>query len=141
MDDLLKVDLTAVLQFVNTIIALVVVNFVILRPIRAQLKARKDIVDGFTAEIDAFNDKAKTKLNSYEQALAETRTQAAKEREEMRSEAMRKEADMIAEAHRNSQDFLDSFRTRMAQEAKEATDALRDRATHFADMAIDKLLN
>lgn len=140
MGDLLKVDITVFIQFINTIIALLVINFVLLRPIRAQIKKRKDLTDGITAEINAFNEQAKTKLTSYEHALADTRTAAAKEREEMRAEAMRREADMIAEAHKNSHDFLDSFRTRMAQEAQDAADSLRAQAPRFAELAIDKLL-
>ena len=141
MDNMITIDQTVLIQMINTIIALLLANFLLIRPIRKQIKARRDITNGLGADIDRFTYETSSKLADYEQSLAETRAAAVREREQVRSDAMKKEEELIAEAHKKSTDFLDDFRKRTAAEADEARQYLREKADHFANMAIDRLLN
>lgn len=141
MGNMIDIDVTALIQFVNTIIALLVANFLLIRPIRRQIKARRDITSGLAAEIGRFTHETSSKLAEYEHALAEARTAAVHEREQVRADAMRKEEELIAEAHAKSNDFLADFRKRTAAEADEARQHLRQKADYFANLAIDRLLN
>lgn len=141
MDNMITVDHTALIQLVNTVIALLLANFLLISPIRKQIKARREITGGLSAEIDRFTHETSSKLADYEQSLAETRAAAVREREQVRADARQKEEELIAEAYKKSTDFLDDFRKRTAAEAEEARQHLREKADFFANMAIDRLLN
>ena len=100
---MIDIDITAVIQFVNFLITLVVLNFLLITPIRKILQQRQEHLDQLQGVVVISNEKSEEKLEKYNSSLAEIRKEAAARREVLRAEAINKEREInenaLSEAH------------------------------------------
>ncbi len=140
MGNLISFDQTFFIQLVNFLITLVVLNFLLIRPVRNQIAARKTLTEGYAADAARFAQEADVKLRSYEEALSAARVEAGKSRELAKKEGLREEQDLLAAAQADAQRFLQSSRSDVARQMKEAGDALAARVDSLAASAVSKIL-
>ena len=100
---MIDIDITAVIQFVNFLITLVVLNFLLITPIRKILQQRQEHLDQLQGVVVISNEESEEKLEKYNSSLAEIRKEAAARREVLRAEAINKEREInenaLSEAH------------------------------------------
>lgn len=140
MGNLIAFDNTFLIQLANFLITLVVLNFLLIKPVREQIAARKALTDGQAADITRFTQTAETKLVGYEETLSVARTEAAKTREAAKEDGRKRERELLAAAQADAQTFLQAARADTAREMKAAGDALAARVDTFATQAISKIL-
>jgi F-type H+-transporting ATPase subunit b len=137
---MMNLDHTLLIQLVNFLIAMVVLNWVLIKPVRNQIAARKAIVAGYEESIDKFTADAAAKISNYESSLAEARTQASLAREALKAEGAVAEQNLVRAAHDEAQAYLQTSREQVAKDAKAATDALLSQVNVFAAKAMNKIL-
>ena len=140
MDNMIDIDVTIVVQLVNFLIALVALNYFLIKPVREQIAARKELTAGYAGDIETFTTEANEKLAGYESALAEARSQAASSRDAIKAEGLSRQHDVLEQAQNQAQTFLLSSREQTAKDAKAATKALLSQVNVFADKAMKKIL-
>lgn len=140
MGNMINIDITIVVQLVNFLIAVVALNYILIKPVREQIAARKDLTSGYASDIETFTADANQKLAGYESALAEARSQASSSREAIKAEGLARQQDVLEQAQNEAQAFLLSSREQTARDAKAATDALLSQVNVFADKAMKKIL-
>ena len=100
---MIDIDITAVIQFVNFLITLVVLNFLLITPIRKILQQRHEHLDQLQGVVVISNEESEEKLEKYNSSLVEIRKEAAAKREALRAEAISKEREInenaLSEAH------------------------------------------
>lgn len=100
---MIDIDITAVIQFVNFLITLVVLNFLLITPIRKILQQRQEHLDQLQGVVVISNEESEEKLEKYNSSLVEIRKEAAAKREALRAEAISKEREInenaLSEAH------------------------------------------
>ena len=84
---MIDLNATFFVQFVNFFLILILLNVVLIGPIRRILKKRADFVSSQMHSIEQFTTSAATKLADYEKALAEARQQAVAARIALKEEA------------------------------------------------------
>ncbi len=136
----INLDITLVIQIVNFIIALIVLNFVLIRPIRGILKQRRDLVDGMIADAGKFNEDAASRLKRYEAELDAARALAAEQRDAVRQQGVQTEQAILEEAQNEAQSFLQKSRKEVAQESEDAIRELRGKVNRFAGNVLAKVL-
>ena len=134
------VNITLVIQFVNFIVTIVVLDFLLIRPIRAIVKKRRDLASGMLSDAEQFTAEAAGKLESYETALAKAREDAAKAREERKNEAVSREAELLQTAQRDAQDFLHTSREETRASVASAMTDMEKRLPELANLAVSRLL-
>ena len=104
---MIDIDITAVIQFVNFLITLVVLNFLLITPIRKILQQRQEHLDQLQGVVVISNEESEEKLEKYNNSLVEIRKEAAAKREVLRAEAISKEREInetaLSEAHARMQ--------------------------------------
>ena len=140
MDNMIDLDSTLLIQLVNFLVTLVVLNFLLIRPVREQISARGKLVEGYASDIEHFTAEADGRLKNYEAALAEARAQAGQAREALKQEGIAREQELVAAAHQDARVFLQNARADVAREAKAASDALLARVDEFAKKSLSKIL-
>ena len=60
---MLDLNITLLFQLANFFIALIVLNILLIRPVREIIKKRNGLMDDLAGEADAFNAEATEKLN------------------------------------------------------------------------------
>ncbi|TVM17582.1 hypothetical protein DPQ33_08005 [Oceanidesulfovibrio indonesiensis] len=137
---MIDLDITVVVQLINFLITLVVLNYLLVKPIRAKMKERADSIDAMTAEVEKFNEQAENKLQNYEEALAEARKAGTGERIKMKEAGEAEQDSILAAAQETAQDDLTKARSEIESQTKVALEKLRSQVDAMAAKAADKVL-
>lgn len=141
MGDMISIDPVILgIQLVNFIVTIIVLNYLLIRPVRAQIAARNSLIGGYAAQVEQFTTDAAKKLSDYEAALAAARTDATTAREALKAEGQAREQSLLAEAQADAQSFIQKEKIRTATDAKAAMDSLLAQVDVFAGKAVAKIL-
>lgn len=139
MEDMIKLDSTILIQFINFVVTIVFLNYLLIKPVREQIATRNNLIEGYTNEIASFTESASQKIASYEAALTQARSSAIQAREAVKAEAVTEEQKIIAKAQAEAQAFIAQSRERVAKESQQATQVLLSRVDDFAAKAMNKI--
>jgi F-type H+-transporting ATPase subunit b len=140
MDNMIRLDWTIFIQMANFLITLVVLNYLLIKPVREQIAARKALTSGYAADIEAFSSKASEKLSGYEAALAEARVQAGEARENIKAQGAAQEQEILHAAHTDAHAYLQSSRAQTAKEVQAAMKTLLSQVNDLAAKAGPRIL-
>lgn len=137
---MIELNMTFWIQLVNFLVTLVVLNWLLVRPIREAIKKRGETMAALANEAQDFSGKAREKLDGYEEALAEARRQAGESRDQMKLEGQQEEKAIVDEAQQLAQSKLSEARQDIAGQRESAMSALRARVQPMAEQAAAKIL-
>lgn len=137
---MIDVDITLLIQLVNFFITLVVLHYVLITPVREQLKKRRATVDGLSEEIGEFLNKADEQFASYEYALRGARERAALLRTEARENAEEIGLEILGQAGKDAQATMHAAQTALRDEVQKTRNILNKDMQAYTNAAIDKLL-
>ncbi len=137
---MIELNVTLWIQLANFIITLVVLNVLLIRPVRDMIRQRKETFDGMEREIADFTDRAGTELAAYEETLRKAREDAAEVRKAARAEADAQGRTLLAEADLDARESLRRSQADVRADAEQAAQSLRERVGDFAQAAVDRLL-
>ena len=140
MENMIDIDYTIFIQLVNFLVTIVVLNFLLIKPVRDQISARNSLLLGYANEATSFAEKADAKLSQYEAALAEARALAGQARDALKAEGLAQEQHILSDSHAEAQAFLNASREQIAQESKAAMKTLLSQVDTFAAKAMGKIL-
>lgn len=137
---MVDLNITLLIQIVNFIFALIVLNYLLIRPIRTILKQRRDLVDGLVAEAGKFNEESSKRLKTYEAELDAARVLAVEQREAVKQQGLESELTILEGAQNEAQSFLQKNRKEVEQEAASAMNALRGQVNALAGKVVARVL-
>lgn len=137
---MVDVNITLAIQFVNFVIALLILNFVLIKPIRGILKKRRDIVDGLVGDTEKHSGEAAARIRRYEADLDSARASAADQRESIKQQGLDAEHGILADAQNEAQVHLQKSRREVEQEVAAAMRVLRGQVDALAGKVVAKVL-
>jgi F-type H+-transporting ATPase subunit b len=137
---MIDLNITFVVQFINFLIILFVLNFILFRPIRGIIKKRTDLMADQLNAIERFTTQAKSKMGNYESSLNEARVQGKDIRGQYREEGYVVEKGMVEAASSEAAANLGTARERIAKEKQSAQGALSGKVEQYAQLATAKIL-
>lgn len=140
MENMLTIDHTLLIQLANFLVTLVVLNYLLIKPIREQIAKRDALTAEYADSIEQFTSAASQKLADYESSLAEARSRASLARESLKAEGAAAEQEVILAAQQKAQAFLRSSREQTAKEAQAAMNSLLSQVKGFAETAMNKII-
>ncbi len=140
MGNMMDLDYTVLIQLMNFLVTIVVLHYLLIKPVRRQIAARKELVAGLTAEIDIFAQETDRKLTDFEAALAEARAQATIARDALKTDGLSTEQAVMDKAQADAQAFLQDSRERVAREMKDVEAALFAQVDAYAEAAASRIL-
>jgi F-type H+-transporting ATPase subunit b len=141
MGNIISLDITVFIQLANFLITIVVLNILLIRPVRRQIAERAELTAGYVAEIERFNKEAEDRLSAYEGAQAEARARAVAARERLKAEGRAGELEILGRAQAEARDFLLSSREDVARQSKAAMQTLEKQVSAFAAGAVARILD
>lgn len=136
----IELNITALVQIINFLIALIVVNFLIVKPIRGVLKQRRDMLNGFVGDAERFKKEAATRLERYQEELDEARAAAAADKEAVKQKGLDEEQRILADAQSRAQSSLAEAKARLAGEVESAKRELRGKVNAMAGKIVSRVL-
>ncbi|MFK4764010.1 ATP synthase F0 subunit B [Desulfobaculum sp. SPO524] len=137
---MIDLDITFFIQFVNFVVTLVVLNFLLVRPIREIIKKRNDRMAGYLEDAEGFNETAEQKLKNYSAALDEARRNGVDIRSNLREEGVAEEKGIIEAANGKAATALKAERDAVAAEVKSCMDDLKAQVDGMAGKVVAKVL-
>ena len=137
---MLDINITAIIQVVNFFIAIIVLNYLLIRPVRDIIKQRKAKVGDMLSSAEAFTNSANEQLADYQSSMSRARQEAALARADARTDALREQQALVAEANKRAQEQLAQAKESLLKEMENARTALTKQVKPLAAKAVDKVL-
>jgi len=137
---MIDLNATFFVQFVNFVLILILLNVVLIKPIRRIIKKRADFFASQMHTIEQFTGTADGKLADYEKALDAARQQAVAERLAMKDEAQVKEKTLLDAAAAEAAQKVQAARADIASQSATAQQALAGDVADLAAKAVSKVL-
>ena len=137
---MLDFNITAIIQAVNFFIAVVVLNCLLIRPVRDIIKQRKAKMGDMLASAESFASAADDQLADYRSSLNRSRQEAALARANARADALREQQTLVAEANKRAQEQLARAKESLQQETQNARAALAARVKPLAAKAVARMI-
>lgn len=133
-------DISALIQIANFLCLILILDFVLYKPIRGILKLRKEKFDGLKGKIVELDEEVGLKDASFREAVKEARAQGMKAKDEVISEATAEEKRIIEEINKKAQAELSAVKSRIAADAESARASLKKEVETFAYAICEKIL-
>lgn len=137
---MLDLNITLLFQLANFLIALIVLNDLLIRPIRQIIRRRREVMDGMRGEAENFEEDAVKRLENYEAALVEARRDAARQCDAGRAAGAAEQQQIVGEAQKKAQEILAQTRRELEAEARETLAALRGQVAALSARTAEKVL-
>ena len=129
---MVDLNITLWIQLANFLVTLVVLNYLLISPIRKIIRKRKDNVEGLIGEIEAFTAEKQQLLDEYESELRKAREAAAIYRKER--------ARIFDAASKDAQSEVRTTQAAVRADAGVTRRALQAKMHEFTEAAMAKLL-
>lgn len=137
---MLDLNITLVFQLINFFIAIFFLNWLLIRPVRENIRKRNDLMDGLASEADKFHQEAVARLEAYEAELAKARKEAGLTREEGKNAGLAELEAIIGTAQQSAKDLLEQNRATLASQADQALSELRNGIDDFSTAIGKKIM-
>jgi len=139
-DGMLDINITSIIQVVNFFIAVIVLNCLLIRPVRDIIRQRKAKMDDILASAEAFAGAASEQLAEYQNSLNRTRQEAALERAGARADALSEQQALVTEAGKRAQEQIAQTKASLLAEMQKARTSLAKQVKPLAAKAVSKML-
>lgn len=137
---MIDLDITLAIQSINFLITLVVLHYLLIKPVREQLKLRRATVKGLEDEVNTFVASANEQLRAYEETLGHARESASRLRAEAREAAEADGLVVLGQASQDAQATMQAAQAATRVEVAKTRDTLIGNISTFTDAALTKLL-
>ncbi len=138
---MISLDITLFIQMINFIVTLVLINFLLVSPVRRIIQKRKQLMQSQKAEADSLFSDTDKLLADYEARLQSARQAAIARRNEQQEKTHQEEQTLLSQALSEAEAYLRNARAELKNEAQTAREKLKADVDGLATMAVAKVLN
>ncbi len=137
---MVEVNGSMLIQMVNFLATMLILNFLLFRPIRRIISERKEKVARSEAEIERLRLGSQEKLSMFQARLDQARAEGAEKRLAARKVAQDEERGLLDQVTKEMEATLRRARAEITADAAKASEALRARSEVFASAVAEKIL-
>jgi F-type H+-transporting ATPase subunit b len=139
---MVSIDINASLfwQIANFLVLLLVLNYLLYKPIRGILRQRAEKVAQLSSDITSSQEGVKARQKEMEVELAEARADGAASRDEMKAEGHLKEREIIEAATKEMEAAVAKVREQITAEIGQAREQLKGQVQSFGVELAQKIL-
>ncbi|UFS72288.1 ATP synthase F0 subunit B [Geomonas sp. RF6] len=137
---MINLDITFVIQLVNFLVLMLLLNQFLYKPVRKVLAQRTAEISGAKEKSAAVDAEVQEKMAEYEARLRAIRSSAADERGALKKEAVAQETAILEKAKDEATEKVSAIKARVAKEAEDARQLLKDSAQTLSAEICEKVL-
>jgi len=137
---MLEINITVLIQTLNFFIAVIVLNCLLIRPVREIIRQRKAKMDDMLASAETFTRSADEQLAAYQDSLNHARQAAVQARAGARADALNEQQALVAEAGKRAQEQFARAKESLLKEMQGARASLAKQVKPLAAKAVDRIL-
>ncbi len=136
----ISLDITFFIQLINFFISLLIINSLIIKPIRGVIARRKSIIDADNKDTENFTQRMNTYNLQYEERLQAVRAQMAKERDEYKKSAEDVSRSVLGKASDEARAIRQESTQKIQSESQQALQTLQTNVSAYSREALTKIL-
>jgi F-type H+-transporting ATPase subunit b len=136
----IDINISLLWQMANFLVIMLLLNYILYKPIRGMLRQRADKVAQMGGEITAKEEGAKKRQEELEDQLAEARRQGVAATDEMKAEGRAKEREIVEAATQEMEDSVAKVRREIQSQIGQAREELKDQVQSFGKELAQKIL-
>ncbi len=137
---MIEINVTLLIQMANFLIFLLLMNFVLYRPIRRIVAERQKLMAEKQGGIDRLENDALSALKQYEQRIQESRRSGIQRIQEIKAAAYDEEKELLQKISQEAAAQLQKMRSQVRKDISVARDELRDQVKLFSVQLAQKIL-
>ena len=137
---MIDIDITLLWQIANFIVLLIVLNFILFKPIRQVMQEREQGISSAFGDAKAAQERMQSIMEQYNASLAEAKQKAVTTYNAMYQQGLDAQRDMIAAERAKAGDMLDKARGEIAALSTTARADLKNEAERLSQDITAKLL-
>jgi F-type H+-transporting ATPase subunit b len=136
----ITIDATIVIQFLNFLVLMAVLNYLLFRPLRNILQQRKETIAGSYQAAKDLEGVIDEKMTRYQEQLQEAKLKGNQERAVVRQAAAEEEGKILSAAQAAAATHVQTIREQVSKEAKAASQQLQKETEAIAGEIAAKVL-
>jgi F-type H+-transporting ATPase subunit b len=137
---MIDINITLLWQLANFIVLLIVLNFILFKPIRQVMLEREQGISSALGDAKAAQERMQAILERYNASLAEAKQKAATTYNTVYQQGLDAQRDMISAERDKATELLDKARKEIAAASAAARTDLRQEAERLSQEITSKLL-
>ncbi|MCX7982563.1 MAG: ATP synthase F0 subunit B [Syntrophales bacterium] len=137
---MISIDKTLFLQMVNFIILMIVLNYVLYRPLLGIIEKRKKILESSAEEVNRLNKTIEERQREYEEKLRAAKQEALEMKTQLLKEANDEAKAMIDEKRNRIPALMAEVQERVAREMEAARKVLQSQSRELSREIAEKVL-
>lgn len=137
---MITLDLAFVVQIVNFLVLILILNFVLYRPLRGILAQRRLEIESARERTLSVDHTVQDRMAEYEARLRNARSEVGVKRAELLKDAQAEEAGLIEKARSEASASLSAMRDRIASESSDARLLLKQQVEALSGDICEKIL-
>ena len=137
---MINIDWTILVQFANFVVLMVVLNYLLYRPLRGIMNDRRAKIAAGYQKAQDMEDSIARKVEDYESKLQQAKLEGSEEAASMRNEALAQEAEIVGAARKDADRELAELKSSIAAEADKARVKLKKETQGLAAAIASKVL-
>ncbi len=137
---MISLNITFIFQLVNFLLLMMLLNFLLYRPIRKILADRAAEIAGGHEKAAEVDRDVQEKMALYETRLREAKAKASEERGVMKKDALAEESAVLDKARKEATDSMNLLKGQVAKEAASAREFLREQTRSLSLEICEKVL-
>jgi len=137
---MLNIDGTLFLQIANFLVLLLILNFILFRPIRRVLARRADEMNSRQKTIDDYQEQAEKNEKGIEEGVVQARKEGYTEKEALKTQGLEGEREILQEAGGGVEQKLNAAKKEIESKIAIARGTLEGQVAGFSDELAQKIL-
>ena len=137
---MINIDITLLIQLVNFLIALAIINYLIIRPVRGIMARRRAQNDELRGAADSLEGEADLKMEGYKARIEKARAEVSAVRKSMKTAAEQAAQARVNAAGDEARSIHRAAAERVRAESAEARRELDGRVGDFVQVALKSML-
>lgn len=133
-------DISALIQIANFLCLILILDFVLYKPIRGILRQRKDKFEGLKGDIGSLSGEVEEKDAAFREAVKDARAKGMQAKDGIIGEAAAEEKRIVEEINKKAQADLAAVKAKIAADAESARASLKKEVEAFAYAICEKIL-
>lgn len=137
---MITIDATIVIQFLNFVVLMAVLNYLLYRPLRNILNQRKESIEGSYQTATELETAIEEKMTHYQKQLQDAKLKGNQERAVVRQAAAEEESKILSAAQTAAATHVQEIREQVSKDAKLASQQLQKETEAIAGEIAAKVL-
>ena len=137
---MIDINTSLIIQIVNFLLIMIVLNFILYRPIRRILQERRETFSGFEVDISDLATRTDQKARDFEALLLAARKDGFLRKDEIKGEGQEEEKKILSAATGEAEAKIEGIKEQIKGEISAARDKLRVDLDVFSRELAQKIL-